>query len=299
MSDNDQDDISAADEQALRAMFAALVDDAAPSELSPLEVRRSATSENDATLDRRLKRLKFTRNALVAAALAGVVALLLPHLGSTSTGTAASSSASAAAAGAIPQSAGAAADGSSAASSAPASGGASGSSAAGGAAPAPAVSSAAGSAASSGAMSSGGASGGSSAAGPSASSASASASSGVAGCLPGSARWFAPVRAALPGYRGTVRITSCSVEDSRGSAAGTVTFVVSTATSAVCQGAAAGGCQPVDGTPVPGTKDAYVNGAAVTVVGARGVSVTVTSAAGGPDRQALITAARALLTTIG
>ncbi len=320
---DDRDDIGAADEQALRTMFAALVQDAAPSELSPLQVQRLARAEHGATLDRRIKRLKFTRNALVAAVLAGVVALVAPHLGSPGTETAASSSsasstsaaaaaapaeASSAAAGTFAASSGAgglapmsagSGDGSSAAS-APAGGGAA-TSAAGGAsaAPAPAGTSAApsgamsSSAMSSGAASSGGASGGGS------SSASPTGASAAAGCVPVSPRWFAPVRAALPGYRGTIRITSCTAETSGGPSAGTVAFVVSNATSGVCVKAADGGCQPVAGTPVPGTKDAYADRGAVTVVGTGGLSVRVTSTAGGPDRPELIAAARTLLKTLG
>src|ERR1700712_228573 len=109
MSDNDgaaarqdgagaRDDIGAADEQALRAMFAALVEDAEPSELSPLEVQRQGRNEQRSARDRRSKRIGYTRNALIAAVVIGVIALVAPQLRNSSDTAASSTSASAPAA---------------------------------------------------------------------------------------------------------------------------------------------------------------------------------------------------------
>ena len=98
MSDHDED-IPATDEQALTELFAALVADAPASSASPLELIKLGRIEQRRALDARIKRFKVVRNVLVAAALAALVVLIVPHLGSGSAeSTAASSSSSSAAA---------------------------------------------------------------------------------------------------------------------------------------------------------------------------------------------------------
>lgn len=332
---SDQDDRLAGevgddDEQALRAMFAALVEDAAPSELSLQQVQRVAGAERRAGRDSRRKRLSYARGALIAAVLVGVVALVVPRLGTGASTASSGSSSKAAAPVAAAGAAGSASNAAPAASSAAASGAAAGSAFAvagggtldgGGTAgdrtplgagervpSAGAASSGSANSAFSGdtaagagtpaseAMSSGAASTGPMSAAPEGLS-SAAASAAVPGCVPLSQRWFPAVGAALPGYRGAVRITSCTSQIAKGSGPGTVTLVVSTASLTSCAGASGGGCQPVPGTQVAGATGAYSYGSAVTVVGADHLAVTVTTTPGGPDRAALIAAARALLKT--
>lgn len=318
---SEEHDIGAADEQALREMFAALVADAAPSQQSPLEVQRLARAERQSQVDSRGRRLRYTRNALVAAVLIGIVAWVAPRFvtSDSSTATASSSSSSAAStapagtfaadggAAAAPQSRG---DRSSAAAASAPAGPAAGeggsvtsASSAGSSAPASA-------AGSSGAMSSGPASSAAapaatSAAAASSASSSAASSGGASGapvaCVPVPAGALNRVRAALPGYRGTVRITSCTSGTSAGSVAGTTTFVLAGRAASTCTGTTP--CPPVPSTPIgsplPGTKDAYAFRDGVLVVGADGVRVTVSTTPGGPSRTALIAAARALLGSLG
>ena len=314
-------DVSAADERALRALFAALVEDADPSGLNPLDVQRLARAEQRSSRERRVKRRKVTRNALIAAVLVGVVVLVAPHLSTSSSTTAAASSASVAAAapsdgryaasatgaagGGVPRSA--AADSSAAAASAPTNAGAGPRKATGGSAHGSSASSAASSSAaaagveSSGAVDNGAlrtvtatsASAGSS--GP-ASSGAASALS-LASCPPLTGSALAVVRAALPGYRGTVRIASCTTESSAGSKPGSVTFAVSRSGSSACV-ATSTACPQPPAAPIPGIADVYGFSGGVVVTGSNGLTVTATATAGGPDRTALIAAARALLKTL-
>lgn len=342
----DDQDVSVADERALRRMFAALVQDAEPSELSPLAIQRQARSEQGSTADRRARRLRYTRNVLIAAVFAAVVAVVLPHLGGSGSTTAASgSSSSSSAASAAASSGGAEVSGAAAgsysgmaagagaastsaaarapaANSAAASGAASSAPAAGGdaaAGGAPAGSSAAGSAASSGAMSSGAmsssaaaapaapsagatSSDASSAGGASSAAASSAAAAGSASrgpCLSVPARALADVRAAMPGYGGAIRIASCALQDSIGPATGRATFTVLRSGPASC-GVSVTACPapPGAGARIGGTTDAYAHPGGVLVTGRRGLVVTVTSTAGGPDREALIAGARALLKTV-
>lgn len=86
------DDDKTPDERALAALFASLVEHSPPSEVSPLEVIKLGTREKDADLDRRVRRLKVGRNVLVAAVIAGVVVLVVPHLGGGSSSTSAANS---------------------------------------------------------------------------------------------------------------------------------------------------------------------------------------------------------------
>lgn len=337
------EDVSAADEQALRAMFAALVQDAEPSALSPLGIQRQARSEQRSARDRRTKRIGLTRNTLIAAVVIGVMALVAPRLlsSSSSTATAASSSSAAAIPGAdatsaaaamsaaasypaapAPAGAATAGEGSSAASSAAAGGAASAGLTAAGDAPAggaAAASSAAGSAASSGAASSEAMSSGAAVA-PSAgdaSSAAASSSSAAAGlpapassgpasstsrgpCVQLPARALADVRAAMPGYGGAIRITSCRLQASVGTASGTATFTVDRSGRASCgQSVAACPVPAGAGARIGGTTDAYDYPGGIVATGRGGLVVTATATAGGPNRLALLAGVRALLRTLG
>lgn len=331
----DDEDVSAADEQALRAMFAALVQDAEPSAQSPLDIQRRAKAEQRSTVDRRGKRLRYIRNTMIAAVLAGVVALVLPHLGSTSTETAAgassaasapaaspvSAAAASAAAGSYPGNAAAAGEGSSAASSAAASGAASGgltaagdgpaggaaaaTAASSGAASSEAMSSGAGAAPSAGDASSAGASS-SAAAGLPAPASSGAASSGPLAsstsrgpCVQLPARALADVRAAMPGYGGAIRITSCTLQASMGPATGTATFAVDRSGRASCgQSVAACPVPAGAGARIGGTTDAYDYPGGIVVTGRGGLIATATATAGGPNRLALLAGVRALLQTL-
>lgn len=73
------DDVSPADEQALTALFASLVADAEPSELSPLEVQRLAIAGRQRS-DTRSARRRIARNVLLAAAVFAAALLVLPRL---------------------------------------------------------------------------------------------------------------------------------------------------------------------------------------------------------------------------
>src|SRR4051794_20556256 len=96
------------DEQALTALFASLVADPPPSQLSSEDVIRVAIQEQHRGQVQRSRQLKFGRNLLVAAAfVALLVVVVAPQLRHTSSQTAVSSSAaspasSAAAAAAAP-----------------------------------------------------------------------------------------------------------------------------------------------------------------------------------------------------
>jgi len=91
------DEVSAADERALSDIFASLVADSPACDVSPLAIVKLGQLDQQAALDKKIKRFKLTRNALLAAVLAGVVALLLPHLnGSPPSSTATGSSSTAA-----------------------------------------------------------------------------------------------------------------------------------------------------------------------------------------------------------
>src|ERR1700712_4576706 len=112
MNDDDRSEREpTADEQALTALFAALVQDSPPSEVSPEAVIEQALQDHDAALDQRIKRLKLGRNLLIAAVFAGLVVIFVPklgHLSSTATSSVSSSAASSAAApAAAPSAAGA------------------------------------------------------------------------------------------------------------------------------------------------------------------------------------------------
>ena len=90
------------DEEALTAMFASLVEDSPASEVSPDRVIQLAGGEQDAALERRIKRLKLGRNFLLVAVLAGFVAIVVPKIGHSSSESSAPSSSSAAAPAAAP-----------------------------------------------------------------------------------------------------------------------------------------------------------------------------------------------------
>src|ERR1700712_2301700 len=102
MNDDDRSEREpTADEQALTALFAALVQDSPPSEVSPEAVIEQALQDHDAALDQRIKRLKLGRNLLIAAGFAGLVVIFVPklgHLSRTATSSVSSSAASSAAA---------------------------------------------------------------------------------------------------------------------------------------------------------------------------------------------------------
>src|SRR4051794_26450601 len=70
-----------ADGRALAALFASLVQDAPASELSPEKVIELGKKEHNRALDQRIKRGKYGRNLLLAAALAALAAIVLPKLG--------------------------------------------------------------------------------------------------------------------------------------------------------------------------------------------------------------------------
>jgi len=101
---NTAGDVGAADEQALVALFASLVQDAEPSGLSPLKVQELARNEARLATGQRERRFRITRNVLVAAVLAAAVVWVFPRLlpESGSSTTAGSSSASAATSAAAP-----------------------------------------------------------------------------------------------------------------------------------------------------------------------------------------------------
>lgn len=86
-------DVSAADEQALADLFASLTSDAPASEASPAEIIKLGRIEQQHVQGARIKRFKVARNVLVAAVLAALVVMIVPHLGAgSSESTAASSS---------------------------------------------------------------------------------------------------------------------------------------------------------------------------------------------------------------
>lgn len=85
-------DISAVDEQALTDLLASLVADAPAGQISPLEIIKLGRIDRRRALDTRIKRFKVLRNVLVAAAFAGLVVLIVPHLGASSSESAVASS---------------------------------------------------------------------------------------------------------------------------------------------------------------------------------------------------------------
>ena len=314
-------------------MFAALVEDADPSELSALQVQRAAKAEQAAGLDRRIRRLKFARNALVAAVLAGVVALVLPHLGgsravtASSAYSAASSSAAGGAAGGgyasdlsqkkhatapaaaqVPASLAAVSPASAAASSAAAAGPADTSAVTSGAA-GPAGFSTAGAATNAGSVATAGAgvtqgpSPGSSsalaAALPSGSSASSSAGSAASGGAAAAGSTCVELPAGSP-ERALAELAGYS---------GTVTVVGCTKqthagagsgalTFAVTRSiAGACGSAPRRCVPVPGQTSAY-SLPGLVIVYSSGLAVEITERAPAPQRDALIASARTLLTSL-
>ena len=315
-------DISQADAQALTALFAGLVDDAEPSSLTPLAVQRLAKADHQGRLDRKIKRFKFLRNALVAAVLAGAVALVLPHLGGSTASTASSAvsaaapaaraagtppvaagaatsaAAGSAASGAVGGSASDAASGSAASAAAGSSAGAAGSSNAAAGPPAGAAGSPAGaaagssnaaagsSAAASGALPTQAAGGGAAALGPSGS------------CVPVSAAAVAAVRASLPAqYRNVVAVSDCGTVQARKSASDPgIRLDLTRAPAGVC----AQGPDPVC-VAVPGSPGAFEDPSSAlpaVVVYDRNLSVTARAIAVGPTGQQLIAAARALLDAV-
>lgn len=346
MSDNDAgasgddagergSDISAADERALRAMFAALVEGAEPSEQSPLDVQRLALQAQRSARDRRSQRIRYTRNVLIAAVLVGVVALVVPQLASTSTNSAASSSGSAAAPAAGSQGSETFAAGAAAGGTAPMRAGATGdrsrteersaaaasSAAAIGSAAAPSVSSSSGAAAApaaSAAAGSGGSDAGTSASSGAASSGAASASSSAASSAPLSSSALPPgeasssgacpavsaialadVRAALPTDYRDARVTSeCGRLQFAGSGSRPgVSLLVSRSQPGSCAQGATPPCRAIPGQP-----GAYFDdhtSLAVVIVYGRGLAVTVTTEVGGPSRSQLLAVARVLLRSVG
>jgi hypothetical protein len=85
------DDVSNGDRQALVALFAALVENAEPSNLAPLEVVRLAAREWRAATAQRARRFRISRSVLIAALLVAVAVWAVPRLGTPSSDTAASS----------------------------------------------------------------------------------------------------------------------------------------------------------------------------------------------------------------
>lgn len=85
------DDVSNGDRQALVALFAALVENAEPSNLAPLEVVRLAARERRAATAQRARRIRISRSVLIAALLVAVAVWAVPRLGTPSSDTAASS----------------------------------------------------------------------------------------------------------------------------------------------------------------------------------------------------------------
>jgi len=85
------DDVSNGDRQALVALFAALVENAEPSNLAPLEVVRLAARERRAATAQRARRIRISRSVLIAALLVAVAVWAVPRLGTPSSDPAASS----------------------------------------------------------------------------------------------------------------------------------------------------------------------------------------------------------------
>jgi hypothetical protein len=293
--DGSEQDISAADQQALTDLFASLVADAPAFEVSPLEIVELGRIEQRHALDSRVKRFRVVRNLAVAAAVVAMVVLIIPHLGSSSsesTAAASSSSSAAAASGSPSPQAGVAAAGS-AAGSGNASGSAAGSEAE-----------------SAGGTSAAAASGAMSAAAPAAVAGSSASTSG-AGCPMLPARALEAFETAFPiGYYGRVTPDSsaapCVLFESRLPVVKqneTVTVAVRRAAVGACRQA---GCEPVAGQPgvyggdasagpgvlVVGPFYVYADGYEVAVVSQRTVSPI------GASFDQLVAGARAVLGTL-
>ena len=309
-SDDDSDEAGrSADEQALAALFASLVADSPPSEVSPEEIIELGKNEHNSALDRRIKRLKLGRNLLLAAALAALVALVVPKLGHSSSSTASSSSSAAAAAApsaaAAPTSAAA-----SAASGGADAAGAGISAISSAAAPAQSYAAASGAPANPAPINSAPAS--------SASAGSAAAAAAptpgpkepgtAAGCALLPTKALAAARAALPaGEFGTIKAPAGCTGGS-GATGATLTNPAGRVLSISASRAPAGACTEAAAavcSPVPGAPDVYqhTNASTTTIwVYGQGYQVVLTRS-GGPatvaERADLIAAGRAISKVLG
>lgn len=331
-------DVGAADEQALVALFAALVQDAEPSGLSPLKAQELARNEERRANGQRTRRLRITRNVLVAAVIVAVLVLvfprLLPESGSTTAGVA-SSSASAAMSAAAPVASAAAAPPPAAATraAAPSSAAAGSSGRVGGAlgegtddrensaSAGPqrgAGTSAAASAASSGAAASGGPvptsapassgvlAGAAGTAGSSAMSSDAGGSAGGCRLLPGKS--IAAVRAAFPaGYFGAAaRVSTCGGYGAQLNAgspeAVTVVVLVRKAPAGACRTARSGGACPEEPVAAGVFRRMTAGGAPQTWVYGGGYEVYLNVAGRFPPKvepDRLVAAGRSVIEALG